>query len=87
VLGENWWFGITNLATEPSVVVDTKSSGSIAYCAVTTDGWEAEEAEMPSAEPLSGSSDDGLYYCQYEGCKRPNGYALKCQLRYVSHPS
>lgn len=67
-------------------MVNTEGSGPIAYGAVTTDGWNFEEAEMPSAEPAAIFSDDGMYFCPYEGCKRLKGYALKCQLRYVSHP-
>ena len=86
MLAELRGFGITNLATEPSAVVNPNHSGSMAYGAVTTYGGKFEEAEMPSDEAIAPSPEDGLYHCQYEGCQRLDGYTLKSQLRYASHP-
>ncbi|CAG8105876.1 unnamed protein product, partial [Penicillium salamii] len=45
------------------------------------DSSRSEEAEMPSGEVLVPSLHDGLYQCQYVGCQRLEGFALKCELK------
>lgn len=65
-------------------VINTNHSGAVAYNTAKTGGWQSEEAEMPSDIFIAFSPDNRLYYCQYTGCKRAEGFTHKCQLRYVS---
>lgn len=62
-------------------VISTNHGGAVVHNTVKTDGWQSEEAEMPSDEMIAFSPDDGLYHCQYTGCKKAKGFTLKCQLR------
>lgn len=71
----------TNLAGVPGAVISTSSAESATHDVVRTANWRSGEAEMPSDESVNPSLHDGLYYCQYEGCQRLQGFTLKCQLK------